>query len=37
VIYPEGLTREVQLGLAGIVVFVNAAIYALVWRSRRQR
>jgi hypothetical protein len=37
VIYPEGLTREIQLGLAAIVVGVNVAIYALVWRLWRRR
>lgn len=33
VIYPGGLTREVQLTLAAIVVVVNAGIYLLVWRQ----
>lgn len=33
VIYPGGLTREVQLTLAAIVVAVNAGIYLLVWRQ----
>ena len=37
VIYPEGLTREAQMGLAAIVMLANAAIYAFVWRSRRRR
>ena len=39
VIYPEGLTREIQFVLAGVVVITNAAIYAwliYVWRTRRQ-
>lgn len=35
VIYPAGLTREVQLVLAAGVVAVNLGIYALVWRKRR--
>ena len=35
VIYPGGLTREIQLGLAAAVVLLNAGIYALVWRRRR--
>jgi hypothetical protein len=33
-IYPEGLTREMQLWLAGAVVLVNAAIYGWVlWKG----
>jgi len=36
IVYPEGLTRGTQLVLAGVVVAVNAAIYAgLWWRWRR--
>lgn len=38
VIYPEGLTREVQFVLAGVVVITNAAIYAWLicaWRASR--
>lgn len=35
-IYPEGLTREVQWMLAGVVVVVNAGIYGWVL-IRRQR
>jgi len=34
VIYPGGLTREVQLVLAVLVVGLNAGIYGLVWRRR---
>ncbi|MDE2002014.1 MAG: DUF2784 domain-containing protein [Betaproteobacteria bacterium] len=34
VIYPSGLTREVQYSLAGVVLVVNAAIYTwLLWRG----
>ena len=29
VLYPQGLTREVQLGLAAAVLVINAAVY---WR-----
>ncbi len=29
-IYPEGLTREIQLILGGLVVAVNVAVYLLV-------
>ena len=35
VLYPEGLTRGVQLALGLLVLAVNAAVYALVWRRRR--
>lgn len=37
VIYPDGLTRDVQLALAAIVVGVNAAIYGYVFLRRRAR
>ena len=30
VIYPAGLTRDLQLGLAGMVILLNAAIYGWV-------
>ena len=32
VIYPEGLTREVQVTLGAAVLAFNAAIYFIVWR-----
>jgi hypothetical protein len=35
IIYPDGLTREVQYVLAGIVVALNVAIYGLVVHRRR--
>ena len=35
VVYPEGLTRDLQLVLALVVVGVNAALYAFVVRRRR--
>ncbi len=35
VIYPAGLTREVQVGLAGLVLAVNAILYLLVLRYHR--
>jgi hypothetical protein len=35
VIYPEGLTREAQIVLGAAVVGVNAVIYAVVLRRRR--
>lgn len=35
VIYPEGLTREIQIALAAIVVLVNAVAYGvLLWHRR---
>ena len=35
VIYPAGLTRELQVFLGFTVLAVNLAIYWLVWRRRR--
>jgi len=35
VVYPEGLTREVQFVLGSAVLVFNAAIYTLVVRRRR--
>lgn len=37
VLYPRGLTREVQLALGVLVLAVNLAIYFLVWRRHRRR
>ncbi|MGC2047723.1 MAG: DUF2784 domain-containing protein [Gallionella sp.] len=31
IIYPAGLTREIQLVLAGVVIAINAAIYGWLW------
>jgi hypothetical protein len=39
-IYPDGLTRQTQLGLGALVIAVNAAIYGwliLRWRRRERR
>lgn len=36
-IYPEGMTQGVQVVLAGIVLGVNAGVYAWVWRRSRAR
>ena len=36
-IYPASLTREIQLGLAALVVALNGSIYALVWYRIRRR
>ena len=35
IIYPEGLTREVQFVLAAVVVVINVAIYGWLFYSRR--
>ena len=37
VIYPDGLTRNVQFVLAALVVAVNLAAYFFVWHRRRTR
>jgi hypothetical protein len=36
VLYPRGLTREVQLALGLIVIVVNVAVYWVVWRRGRR-
>lgn len=36
-LYPPGLTREVQWVLAAIVIAVNAGVYAVVVRRHRRR
>jgi Protein of Unknown function (DUF2784) len=36
-LYPESLTRSVQLILGAIVVGLNCAVYAWVWRRRKRR
>ena len=35
IIYPDGLTREVQLVLAAAVVLINVAIYGWIFYTRR--
>jgi hypothetical protein len=35
-IYPDGLTRELQWLLAALVLAINAAIYLWLWRGRRR-
>jgi hypothetical protein len=37
VLYPAALTRELQWILGGIVIAVNAAVYAVVLLTRRSR
>lgn len=34
IVYPPGLTRDIQLALGTLLVIVNAAIYMTVWRRR---
>ena len=34
IVYPSGLTREIQLALATLLVIVNGAIYTTLWRRR---
>jgi len=34
VLYPSGLTREIQVGLGLAVVALNVVVYAWVWRRR---
>lgn len=37
-LYPEGLTREIQLGLGLLVLGVNVLVYGgWLWRMRRKR
>ena len=36
-LYPDGLTRNVQLALGLLVLAVNVAIYAVAWRRLRRR
>jgi hypothetical protein len=35
IVYPPGLTREVQFVLAAVVVIINVAIYGWLFRPRR--
>ena len=35
IVYPEGLTREAQFVLAGVVLLVNAALYGWLYRNHR--
>jgi hypothetical protein len=37
IIYPAGLTRNMQLGLALVAFAINALIYAWLYRLRRKR
>lgn len=37
VLYPAGLTRHTQFVLAGLVLAVNLAVYAVLWHHRYRR
>lgn len=37
VLYPAGLSQNVQLGLGIFVVLLNLVIYTVVWRRRARR
>lgn len=37
VLYPAGLSQDVQLALGSFVVAVNAAVYLAAWRRRRRK
>ncbi len=37
VLYPSGLTADVQILLGTLVVLVNAALYGLLWHRHRHR
>ncbi len=37
IVYPAGLTADVQIVLGGLVVALNAVVYALAWRRHSQR
>jgi hypothetical protein len=36
ILYPAGLTREIQVGLGIAVVALNLVVYAWAWRRRRR-
>ena len=36
VLYPPGLTREMQWGLAVVLVGINVLVYTVVWRRRTE-
>ncbi len=37
VIYPDGLTRELQVAMAAILLAINALGYGLLWRRRQRK
>ena len=36
-LYPEGLTREIQIALGVFVLLLNMGIYGVYWRGMRQK
>jgi hypothetical protein len=36
VLYPPGLTPQMQWGLAAVLIAINVLAYAVVWRRRRR-
>ena len=34
-LYPDELSRAMQIGFGAVVVLINAAVYAIVWRRKR--
>ena len=36
VVYPPGLTRELQVALGGAVLVANVGLYSLLWRRQRR-
>jgi len=36
IVYPAGLTREIQFALAGVVIVVNIALYGRLFLRRRR-
>lgn len=37
IVYPSGLTREVQMALGLLVLAINLVVYGVVWRRRGRR
>jgi hypothetical protein len=35
ILYPDGLTREIQFVLGAIVLLVNGLVYGILWRRRQ--
>lgn len=36
ILYPAGLTPQIQIGLAGLVLVLNGLVYGWLWRRYRQ-
>jgi hypothetical protein len=37
ILYPVGLTHDIQVVLGAIVLMVNGAVYTLLWRHRKRK